>query len=158
MVIALVSIAPMALVAECAGLKTVVVLGFLVYAIFPLLLIFAPANQVVLIALFAFSGLRFAGLPAHKALIVGPAEHGIGGRVTGSYYLLRGALVIPSGVVGGYIWEFLSPALSFSIATVIGLIGVGYYAIFGTELAPLEVDTFTARCRWISPRYRCSLA
>ena len=136
MVFALLSMAPMALVAERIGLKTVVGLGFSVYAIFPILLIFAPANQVVLIALFAFSGLRFAGLPAHKALIVGPAEVGSGGRVTGSYYFVRGVLVIPSGVIGGFIWEFMSPELSFTIATIIGMIGVLYYAIYGREFEP----------------------
>ena len=136
MLVALISMAPVSILAERTGLKTVIGLSFLVYAIFPVLLIFAPADQLVLIALFAFSGLRFAGLPAHKALIIGPAEIGAGGRTTGSYYFVRGALVIPSGALGGVIWEFLSPELSFSIATVIGLIGVGYFAIFGKEFEP----------------------
>ena len=138
MLIALLSMAPMSIVAERTGLKTVVGLGFVVYAIFPTLLIFAPPNQVVLIALFAFSGLRFAGLPAHKALIVGPAAMGSGGRVTGSYYFVRGALVIPSGAVGGFIWEFASPELSFTIASIIGTIGVIYYAIYGKEFEAYE--------------------
>ncbi|TYL38706.1 MFS transporter [Natronococcus pandeyae] len=133
MLIALLSMAPMAKVAEYTGLKPVVGLGFFVYAIFPVMLIFAPENVWILIALFAFSGLRFAGLPAHKALIVGPAERGVGGRVTGSYYFVRGAIVIPSGALGGYLWEFVSPELSFTIAAIIGMIGVVYFAIFGQE-------------------------
>jgi hypothetical protein len=87
----------------------------------------------LLALLFAFSGLRFAGLPAHKALVVGPAERGAGGRVTGSYYLVRGALVIPSGALGGFLWEFVTPELSFTIATIIGLIGVVYFTIYGQE-------------------------
>ncbi|MCU4925775.1 MFS transporter [Halobacteria archaeon AArc-dxtr1] len=135
MLVALLTMAPAATIAERTGLKPVVGLGFLVYAIFPVMLIFAPENAWVLIALFAFSGLRFAGLPAHKALIVGPAQAGVGGRVTGSYYLLRGAIVIPSGVLGGALWAFASPELSFTVATVIGLVGVGYFALFGEEFA-----------------------
>ncbi|WIV68347.1 MFS transporter [Natrialbaceae archaeon AArc-T1-2] len=133
MLVALVTMAPAAKVAEYTGLKPVVGLGFLVYAVFPVALIFAPENVWILIALFAFSGLRFAGLPAHKALIVGPAERGAGGRVTGSYYFVRGAIVIPSGALGGFLWEFVAPELSFTVATVVGLIGVGYFAIFGEE-------------------------
>ena len=133
MLIALVTMAPTAKVAEYVGLKPVVGLGFAVYAIFPILLIFAPANVWVLLALFAFSGLRFAGLPAHKALIVGPAELGAGGRVTGSYYLVRGAIVIPSGALGGALWEFVSPEVSFVVASAIGLVGVAYFAVFGQE-------------------------
>ncbi|WP_049925261.1 MFS transporter [Halopiger goleimassiliensis] len=139
MLVALLTMAPMAKVAEYTGLKPVVGLGFFVYAIFPVVLIFAPQYveaidvRWLLIALFAFSGLRFAGLPAHKALIVGPAERGAGGRVTGSYYLVRGALVVPSGALGGYLWEFASPELSFTIATIVGMVGVVYFAVFGRE-------------------------
>ncbi|MDG5820529.1 MFS transporter [Natronococcus sp. A-GB7] len=139
MLVALLTMAPAAKIAEYVGLKPVVGLGFFVYAIFPVLLIFGPQylggvdETWLLIALFAFSGLRFAGLPAHKALVVGPAEKGAGGRVTGSYYLIRGAIVIPSGALGGFLWQFVSPELSFTIATVVGMIGVVYFAIFGQE-------------------------
>jgi hypothetical protein len=139
MLVALLTMAPAAKIAEYVGLKPVVGLGFFVYAIFPVLLIFGPQylggvdETWLLIVLFAFSGLRFAGLPAHKALVVGPAEKGSGGRVTGSYYLIRGAIVIPSGVLGGFLWQFVSPELSFTIATVVGMIGVVYFALFGQE-------------------------
>ena len=139
MLVALLTMAPVAKLAEYTGLKPIVSLGFSVYAIFPVLLIFGPqyigvaTDAWILIALFAFSGLRFAGLPAHKALIVGPADSGAGGRVTGSYYLVRGALVIPSGVIGGVLWELGSPELSFVLASSIGIVGVGYFIIFGEE-------------------------
>jgi MFS family permease len=138
MFVALLTMAPAAKIAEYVGLKPVVGLGFLVYAIFPVMLIFAPENAWILIALFAFSGLRFAGLPAHKALIVGPAERGAGGRVTGSYYFVRGAIVIPSGALGGFLWEFVNPELSFVIASVIGMIGVTYFMIFGEEFGAYQ--------------------
>ncbi|PSP21546.1 MFS transporter, partial [Halobacteriales archaeon QH_10_65_19] len=93
MVIALVSMPVAAKLAERVGLKPVVGFGFFVYAIFPILLISVPEGVPftagLVILMFAFSGLRFAGLPAHKALIVGPAEQKAGGRVSGSYYLVR---------------------------------------------------------------------
>jgi MFS family permease len=145
MAVALVTMMPVAKLAERVGLKPVVAFGFAVYAVFPVLLITAPANPAVLAALFAFSGLRFAGLPAHKALIVGPAERGAGGRVTGSYYLVRNVVVIPSAALGGALYGGLtlpavgrfagSPTLAFSVATVIGLIGTGYFLLFGEEFA-----------------------
>jgi hypothetical protein len=145
MVIAIISMAPVAKLSEWAGLKPAVALGFLVYAVFPLLLIFAPADQWVLVLLFAFSGLRFAGLPAHKALIVGPAERDAGGRVTGTYYLIRNTLVIPSAALGGWLygseWAVgvgdvviqAGPELAFGVATVVGLVGVAYFIAFGRE-------------------------
>ncbi|WP_435182106.1 MFS transporter [Halorussus sp. AFM4] len=152
MVIAILTKAPVSKAAEYTGLKPVVGLGFFVYAIFPILLINAPANQWVLVALFAFSGLRFAGLPAHKAMIVGPAETDAGGRVTGTYYLLRNTVVIPSAALGGWLygsdWRLTlpfdvgglttptvvaGPELAFGVATAVGLVGVGYFALFGQE-------------------------
>lgn len=132
MLVAILTKVPVSKLAEYTGLKPVVALGFGVYAVFPVLLIFAPANAWVLVALFAFSGLRFAGLPAHKALIVGPAERNAGGRVTGTYYLVRNTLVIPSAAFGGWLYG-QSPRAGFTLATVVGLVGVAYFVAFGRE-------------------------
>ncbi|WP_158598848.1 MULTISPECIES: MFS transporter [unclassified Halorubrum] len=140
MLVALLIMVPAAKLAERVGLKPVVAVGFAVYAVFPVVLIYAPALagsalplSAVMVAVFAFSGLRFAGLPSHKALIVGPAERGSGGRVTGTYYLLRNAVVIPSAAVGGYLWDFVSPEVAFTVAAVIGVVGTGYFLAFGEE-------------------------
>ncbi|WP_280537243.1 MFS transporter [Halopenitus sp. POP-27] len=140
MLIALGSMIPAAKAAERVGLKPVVALGFAVYALFPIVLIGAPGVlaplvplQWAMVLVFAFSGLRFAGLPSHKALIVGPAEQGSGGRVTGTYYLLRNTIVIPSAALGGYLWEFVSPEIAFTIAAAIGVVGTGYFLAFGEE-------------------------
>jgi MFS family permease len=133
MVVALLSMVPVARLADRYGLKPVVALGFSVYALFPVLLINAPADPWVVAALFAFSGLRFAGLPAHKALIVGPAEQNTGGRVTGAYYLLRNTVTIPSALLGGWLYDAYSPELAFGLATAIGLVGTAVFLVFGRE-------------------------
>ena len=140
MLVALLSMVPAAKAAERVGLKPIVALGFAVYALFPLVLIGGPEVLTPLLPLpwamvlvFAFSGLRFAGLPSHKALIVGPAERGAGGRVTGTYYLLRNTVVIPSAALGGFLWEFVSPEVAFTIAAAIGVVGTGYFLVFGEE-------------------------
>jgi MFS family permease len=148
MVAALVSMPLAARLAESVGLKPVVAFGFSVYAMFPVLLISVPAGTPLtaglVIVLFAYSGLRFAGLPAHKALIVGPAEQEAGGRVSGSYYLVRNTVVIPSAAIGGAMYAGFtvprtglsfagSPPLAFTLATAIGLVGVVYFVLFGKE-------------------------
>ncbi|MHB9287218.1 MFS transporter [Halobacteriales archaeon Cl-PHB] len=134
MAVALVSMLPVSKLAERTGLKPVVGLGFLVYAVFPALFILAPQDPLAVGLVFAVSGLRFAGLPAHKALIVGPAEAEAGGRVTGTYYLVRNTLVIPSGVLGGWLYGG-DPTVAFVAATVVGIAGVVYFAVFGQEFA-----------------------
>ncbi|WP_458186481.1 MFS transporter [Haladaptatus sp. NG-WS-4] len=133
MAVALLTMLPVSKLAERIGLKPVVATGFVVYATFPALLVNAPDDALVVAALFAVSGLRFAGLPAHKALIVGPAEENAGGRVVGSYYLVRNAITIPSAALGGWLYG-LEPTLAFGLATVVGLVGTGYFVVFGREL------------------------
>jgi hypothetical protein len=140
MTVALLTMAPAAKLAERVGLKPVVALGFFVYGAFPVALVYGPELlapvvpvQWALGLVFAFSGLRFAGLPSHKALIVGPAAQGAGGRVTGTYYLVRNTLVIPSAAIGGSLWAFVSPGVAFSVAAAIGLAGTGYFLVFGEE-------------------------
>lgn len=104
-----------------------------------------PANAFVVALLFAFSGLRFAGLPAHKALVVGPAERDTGGRISGAYYLVRNAVVIPSAAFGGALYGGFSnpltggtlltgsPTLAFGLATAIGTVETAYFLAFGKE-------------------------
>lgn len=130
--VALLTMVPAAKLARRVGLKPVVTASFFVYAVFPVLLINAPANPLVLGLLFAFSGFRFAGLPAHKALISGPAEVEESGQVTGSYYSVRNVIVIPSAAIGGWLYGS-SATLAFSVASAIGLIGVAYFVVFGKE-------------------------
>ena len=132
MAVALLTMVPVARLARRVGLKPVVALGFAVYAVFPAMLILAPADPAVYAALFAFSGLRFAGLPAHKALIVGPAEADAGGRVTGTYYLVRNLIVIPSALVGGWLYA-RDPTVAFGLATVVGVVGVAFFLARGRE-------------------------
>ncbi|MDS0297720.1 MFS transporter [Halogeometricum sp. S1BR25-6] len=132
MAVALLTMVPVAKLARRVGLKPVVAVGFAVYAIFPVLLVNAPDSALVVTLLFAFSGLRFAGLPAHKALIVGPAEENAGGRVVGSYYLVRNAVTIPSAAVGGWLYA-RDPETAFLVATAVGVLGTGYFLAFGRE-------------------------
>ncbi|MFC6862368.1 MFS transporter [Halomicroarcula sp. GCM10025817] len=150
MVVAILSMAPVARLAEYTGLKPAVALGFSVYALFPVVLILTPPNQWLLVAVFAYSGLRFAGLPAHKALIVGPAEQDAGGRVTGTYYLVRNTVVIPSAALGGWLygsdWAVslagltlrAGPELTFGVASAVGTAGVAYFLAFGREFEAYE--------------------
>lgn len=132
MVVALLVMLPSAWVADRFGLKPVVAAGFAVYAVFPVVLVYAPASAVVYAAVFAFSGVRFAGLPAHKALVVGPAEEKTGGRVTGSYYLVRNLAVIPSAAFGGVVYA-RSPELAFALASAVGAAGVLYFLVYGRK-------------------------
>ncbi|MFB6162839.1 MAG: MFS transporter [Halococcoides sp.] len=133
MLVAIALMVPAAAVADRIGYKPVVATGFAVYGLIPLALTVAPATPWAMIAIFAASGLRFAGLPAHKALIVGPAESGAGGRVTGTYYLVRNVVVIPSAALGGALWTWVAPPVALAVGGAIALGGTLLFVGFGEE-------------------------
>ena len=53
--------------------------------------------------------------------------------MTGTYYLLRNTIVIPSAALDDHLWEFASPEMPLTIAAVIGVIETGYFLVFGEE-------------------------
>lgn len=129
---------PAAAIADRIGYKPVVASGFAVYGLIPLALTVAPATPWAMVVIFAASGLRFAGLPAHKAAIVGPAATDAGGRVTGTYYLVRNVVVIPSAALGGALWTWVAPPVALAVGGAIALCGALYYVAFGKEPSIVE--------------------
>ena len=72
---------------------------------------------------FGFDTVHSAGVPKSSSG---------GGRATGTYYLLRNIVVIPSAALGGYLWEFVDPEVAFTVAAI-GVVGPGYFLLSGEE-------------------------
>ena len=41
--------------------------------------------------------------------------------------------MVPSAALGGYLWEFATPALAFAVAAAVGVAGTAYFLAFGRE-------------------------
>lgn len=127
--VALAAVVPTTRLASNAGRVWIVLLGFLVSASFPLLLVGVPATPVVVGVLFAFFGLRLAGRPARRALIADTITETETDGGLESYRLLRDAVTVPSALLGGVLYA-ISPTFAFTLATVIGVIGVREFMEF----------------------------
>jgi MFS family permease len=112
---------PSAAVADRLGRKPVVTATFLCFALFPLSVALA-SGLVSLLGAFVLGGMREAGEPARKAMIVDLADPGRRGRTVGLYYLLRGLAVTPAAALGGVLWG-VGPAAPFLLASAVGLSG-----------------------------------
>jgi hypothetical protein len=75
---------------------------------------------------------RETGEPARKALIVDLAPAGARGRAVGLYYLIRGHVVFPASLVGGWLWT-MSPRWPLSSAFAVGAVGCLVYARWGPD-------------------------
>ncbi len=102
-------------------------LGFVAYAVFPLVLAGATSGPFLALA-FVVAGLREFGEPARKALLVEHAGSRSIGDTLGTYLLVRGLLVSGAGYLGGLLYA-VAPTLPFRVAAVVGFVGVALYAV-----------------------------
>jgi MFS family permease len=118
---------PAGRLAEFTGRRPLVLLTFVFFAAFPLAVRLATTFPALVVA-FVIGGLKEFGEPARKSLIVDLAPDHLRGRAVGVYYGIRNLLVVPAGLIGGFLWQ-QSPALPLEAAAVVGAIGTVAFAI-----------------------------
>lgn len=127
---------PLSKLADRMNRKPFVLMTFAFFALFPLVLVSASSFFWLLLA-FVVAGLREIGEPARKALIVDLAQETVRGRAVGMYYFLRGLVVFPASLVGGWLWA-IGAQWPFYAAFVVGLAGFLAYAVWGPGENPLS--------------------
>jgi MFS family permease len=120
---------PVARLADRTNRKPFVLATFVFFALFPLAVVSAGAG-VWLVGAFIIAGLREIGEPARKALIVDLAAPHARGRAVGMYYLIRGLVVFPASILGGYLYV-INPKSPFIVAFLVGAAGAALYALWG---------------------------
>jgi MFS family permease len=125
---AIVSYFPAAALSGRAEKKSFVVLTYVFFSLFPLAVVLSHSFGA-LAAAFVLGGLREIGEPARKALIVDLSDPGARGRTVGLYYAIRGFSVAGAAAIGGALWT-VRPALTFVVATALGLFGTAWAALY----------------------------
>jgi MFS family permease len=114
--------------------KPLVLITFAFFALFPLVLVSATGFFWVVLA-FVIAGLRELGEPARKALIVDLVQEVARGRTVGMYYLIRGLVVFPASLAGGWQWT-INNQLPFYSAAIVGMVGFLAYMLWGPAEKP----------------------
>ncbi len=125
MIASIVFYLPLSRAADRFERKPLVFLTFVFFALFPLSVVLSHSFSWLILA-FVIGGLREVGEPARKALIVDLSAESLRGRTVGLYYLIRGLIVFPASLLGGWLWT-LDPTIPFYTAFAIGVIGALYY-------------------------------
>jgi MFS family permease len=120
---------PVARLADRSNRKPFVLATFVFFALFPLAVVSVGAG-LSLVGAFIIAGLREIGEPARKALIVDLAAPQARGRAVGMYYLIRGLVVFPASILGGYLYV-INPRAPFFVAFLVGAAGAALYAFWG---------------------------
>ncbi|GAB7095816.1 MFS transporter [Halolamina litorea] len=135
-------------VADRLGNRRVVMIGGLAAAGFPIMLVLIPSNAVLIGLLFGFFGLRFAGVPARRALfreriesdVVPNVDHDLD-TVVQSTHLARDAAAVPGGIVAGLLYGLPKdivmglggPSIAFFVAGATALVGLRQFIVFVGE-------------------------
>ena len=98
---------------------------FVMFTLFPVVLLFSRSFPALMIAFF-IRGLKEFGDTSRKALIVTYSDPERRGQMIGTYYLVRDSIVSIGAVVGAYLWR-QSPAANFLGAAAFGLAGTLIY-------------------------------
>lgn len=121
--------------------KPYIGLTFVFFALFPLsVIVFGEAlGAIGLVLAFVVGGMREIGEPARKAMIADLVPPDVKTQAVGLYWSVRSAAVMWASPVGALLWilgEYWRPGtgpwLTFSAASVVGLIGaIGFFVRFG---------------------------
>ena len=109
---------------------------FLLFALFPILLVLLPKASVAmglpvmvgLVVTFVVNGLRELGEPARKALISTGFPPDVRARAVGLYWGLRSFAFFPAPMVAAILWQSIGPDATFLIGGSIGLVGTAWFA------------------------------
>ncbi len=102
-----------------------VVTTFVMFTLFPIVLLFSRSFPALMIAFF-IRGLKEFGDTSRKALIVSYSEPERRGQMIGAYYLMRDLIVSVGAILGAYLWT-RSPAANFLGAAAFGIAGTILY-------------------------------
>ncbi len=102
-----------------------VVTTFVMFTLFPIVLLFSRSFPVLMIAFF-IRGLKEFGDTSRKALIVSYSEPERRGQMIGAYYLIRDSVVSVGAILGAYLWS-RSPVANFLGAAAFGIAGTILY-------------------------------
>jgi predicted MFS family arabinose efflux permease len=102
-----------------------VITTFVMFTLFPIVLLFSRSFHALMIAFF-IRGLKEFGDTSRKALIVSYSEPERRGQMIGAYYLIRDSIVSVGAILGAYLWN-RSPAANFLGAAAFGIAGTILY-------------------------------
>ncbi|MGN0728868.1 MFS transporter [Treponema sp.] len=109
--------------------KSFVLTTFILYALFPIVLLGARSFPI-LIAAFVIRGFKEFGEPARKAQIMDFAPEGQKALYFGAFYLYRDIFVTLGVFLGGALW-LVCPELNLIVASAFGIVSCLVYAVKG---------------------------
>lgn len=129
---------PLGVAADRIGLKNMVLIAFLYYALVYAGFAFAPAGAYVwfLFPLYGiYKGMSEGNMRAYLATLA-TAERKA--TAFGIYHMVNGLMLLPASIIAGYLWDSLGPSATFLFGSAMALLAAGIFIAFGRKNARYE--------------------
>jgi MFS family permease len=115
---------PAGILSDRVGRKPVLVIGYLLFGVTAVTLLFT-SSLVLLIIGFILFGIFFGMIDGvQRAFVVDLAPAELKGTALGTFYTATGLIALPGGFIAGYLWTVISPQATFLFALGLTLLGL----------------------------------
>jgi len=115
---------PAGILSDKIGRKPVLILGYIVFAMTSLGLIFA-SNLYALLLFFIIYGIFFAMIDGvQRAFVVDLAPERLKATALGTFHTAIGLVALPGGFIAGFLWDRVSPETTFIYGSALAIISI----------------------------------
>ncbi len=121
---------PFGLISDKTGRGKVIIFGYLMFAVTTIG--FAFLNSIpAFIVLFILYGLVYAAVDANeRAFVADLSGENLKATALGTFHTMTGLMALPSGLIAGFLWDYVGPAGTFIYGAVIALFSIVLFVVF----------------------------
>jgi MFS family permease len=121
---------PFGSLSDKIGRKTVLFSGYLLFSVTTLGFSFF-FSLPAFIVLFALYGIVYAILDGNqRALVADLSPEKLRSTALGTYHTIIGVMALPSSLIAGFIWEIISPTVTFLVGGILSLLAFIVFLLF----------------------------